>query len=67
MQLSTNGGVDTYYAAPSFYIEDLGAASGGRGQLYRLTAAGYGGNASAVAVVQSTYLLSTGVKNLGNP
>lgn len=60
---STGGG--TYYANPQFYIQYLGLSADGTGQVYHITALGYGGNANAVAVVQSIFELTTGVKNLG--
>ena len=60
---STGGG--TYYASPQFYIQYLGLSANGTGQIYQITALGYGGNANAVAVVQSIYQLTTGIKNLG--
>lgn len=60
---SANGG--TYYANPQFYIQYLGLSADGTGQIYQISALGYGGNANAVAVVQSTFQITTGVKNLG--
>jgi type IV pilus assembly protein PilX len=64
--LSQNGGqINTYYANPQVYIQYLGIAPDLTGQLYQVTALGYGGNANAVAVVQSTFETSSGVKNLG--
>jgi type IV pilus assembly protein PilX len=52
----------SYYRSPAFYITDLGA--GGGGELYQVDAVGYGGTPTAVAVVESTYLISTnGPKN----
>jgi len=33
--------------------------------LYQVTASGFGGNSSAVAVVQSTFALSSDVSDLG--
>jgi type IV pilus assembly protein PilX len=62
---STSGGNLTYYNYPQFYLEYLGAAPGGLGgQIYQVTALGYGSTANAVAVVQSTYELSTNTKCL---
>lgn len=65
MTYSTTGGNSTFYAKPQYYIQYLGAAPGGLGQIYQVTALGYGATQNAVAVVQSTYELSSGVKNLG--
>ena len=71
MPVNQNGGltngVANYYQAPQFYIEYVGLAAGGTGSLYRITAVGWGGNAAAVAVLQSTYIISTGVKPLTGP
>jgi type IV pilus assembly protein PilX len=50
----------SYYAAPLFYITDLGANAGVTGEVYQIDALGYGGTANTVAVVESTYLITTG-------
>ena len=60
-------GVGTFLAPPRYYIHYVGLASGGTGKLYRISAVGWGGNSSAVAVLQSTFVVSTGVQNLGGP
>lgn len=57
--ISTTGGNQTYYAPPQFYLEYLGAAPNAGGQIYQVTALGYGSTPNAVAVVQSTYRLSS--------
>jgi type IV pilus assembly protein PilX len=62
--LSTTGGNNTYYADPQVYLEYLGVAPGGLGQIYQVTALGYGSTPNAVAVVQSTYELSSNTKCL---
>lgn len=62
--VSTSAGPDTYYANPQYYLQYLGAAAGGLGQIYQVTALSYGSTPSAVAVVQSTYQLSTNTKCL---
>jgi type IV pilus assembly protein PilX len=51
----------SYYKKPLFYITDLGAQPGatGTGEVYQIDAVGYGGTANAVAVVESTYLVTT--------
>ena len=67
MAVNAGGGVGTYFRAPQFYIQYVGLASGGTGSLYRITAVGWGGNSAAVAVLQSTYIISTGVKPLTGP
>jgi type IV pilus assembly protein PilX len=63
LDISTTGGADTYYANPQFYIQYLG--SSGSAQVYQVTGLGYGGNPHSVAVVQSTYQLTVGTRNLG--
>jgi type IV pilus assembly protein PilX len=67
MAVAAGGGVGTYFRAPQFYIQYVGLAAGGTGALYRITAIGWGGNSAAVAVLQSTYIISTGVKPLTGP
>ncbi len=71
MPVSANGGVTggitNYFQAPQFHIQYVGLAAGGTGSLYRITAKGWGGNSAAVAVLQSTYIISTGVKPLTGP
>lgn len=67
MQVSTGGGLGTFYQVPQFYIQYAGPDSSGNGKVYRITAVGWGGNSAAVAVLQSTYIVSTGVQNLGGP
>lgn len=65
---TTGSGVlkqDSYYKTPSFYITDLGAAAGG-GELYQIDAVGYGGTPNAVAVVESTYLITSSGPQTGN-
>ncbi len=64
---SANNGAETYYAAPGFYISDLGTAADGQGEAYEIDAYGYGASPNAVAVVKSTYELSSGVVNRGGP
>ena len=67
LAVSGSGGKGTYAQAPQFHIQYVGLAASGAGALYRITAVGWGGNSAAVAVLQSTYAISTGVKNLGGP
>jgi type IV pilus assembly protein PilX len=50
----------SYYDAPVFYITDLGVPAGGSGEVYQIDAVGYGGTANAVAVVESTYMITQG-------
>jgi len=65
MVVSTSGGANTYFAVPRFYIFYLGLDSTGINSLYQVTAMGFGGSSNGIAVVQSTYAVSTGIKDLG--
>jgi type IV pilus assembly protein PilX len=57
-----------YYAyAPGFYISYLGQYAGGNGSVYQIDSYGYGGTADSVAVIESTYVVQSGVRNLGGP
>ena len=61
--MSTGGsGANNYYALPSFYISFLGPAKDGQGNAFQIDAVGYGGGANSVAVIESTYEVSTGVR-----
>jgi type IV pilus assembly protein PilX len=52
----------SYYQAPTFYITDLGPKTVGTpGEVFQIDALGYGGSPSAVAVVESTYLITLNV------
>ena len=59
----------TYASAPTFYISDLGPSPEGStpGEIYQIDAVGYGGNSNTVAVVESTYVVSTSSVNHGGP
>jgi type IV pilus assembly protein PilX len=69
MAVTTAGGVNTYYATPIFYISYLGTTADSTTSnyklLYQVDALSYGGSANAVAVVESTYYVATGVCDLG--
>ena len=69
MQFSVAGGVNQYYATPLFYISYLGTTADSSASnfklLYQVDAVGYGGSQNAVAVVESTYYVTTGVCDLG--
>jgi type IV pilus assembly protein PilX len=57
---ATSPSVGSYALAPVFYITDLGAPpAGGTGELYQIDAVGYGGSQGTVAIVESTYVVST--------
>jgi type IV pilus assembly protein PilX len=59
----------TYYDNPTFYISDMGASFDPNipGEIYQVDAAGYGGNANTVAVVESTYAVYTSSACRGCP
>jgi len=51
----------SYAAAPVFYVTDLGPNKdpSAPGEVYQIDALGYGGTTNTVAVVESTFLIST--------
>lgn len=55
MGISTGGGIGSYYAVPMYYIYYLGTSPNTGNYMYQITAVGYGGNANAVAVLQSIF------------
>jgi type IV pilus assembly protein PilX len=59
--VATAGVTSSYIKPPVFYITDLGVCStcSPKGELYQVDALGYGASLNAVAVVESTYLVST--------
>lgn len=65
MNVAAVSAFGTYIQQPRFYISLLGASATGQGNVYQINAVGYGGTANAVAVVESTYLVAAGVKDLG--
>jgi Tfp pilus assembly protein PilX len=67
MNVTAAGTPDTYYAAPQFYIYDVGPSKDGQGELYQIDVLGYGANPNAVAIVESTYEVGTGVIDHGIP
>jgi len=54
-----------YFGTPAFYISDVGVAADGAGEAYQIDAYGYGGAATTVAIVESTYEVQQGVVNRG--
>lgn len=62
---SSPSGDINYANKPGLYISYLGLTPNGLGQLFRVTAFGYGGDSTTAAVVQSTYQITTGAKDLG--
>jgi type IV pilus assembly protein PilX len=67
MKVTAAGTADTYYAAPQFYIYDVGPSKDGLGELYQIDVLAYGANPNAVAIVESTYEVGTGVIDHGIP
>ncbi len=55
----------SYYAPPQFYVQWLGTTA--NGTVYQIDAQGFGGSPDTVAVVESTYIVQTSVKNLAPP
>ena len=63
---TTSFGLNQYYEPPRFYITLLGNAPAGQsGQIYQIDAWGYGGDPNTVVVIESTYLVTTSVVDLG--
>lgn len=56
---------NSYVQQPVFYIAYRGLSPTGNGAIYQVDAAGYGGTQVATAVVESTYLVQSSVKDLG--
>ena len=65
LTVASPGQVDAYSSAPRFYITPLGLDPSGKLQLYQVSAMGYGGNSTAVTVVQSVYAIKSGVVDAG--
>jgi type IV pilus assembly protein PilX len=57
---ATNATPGSYYQTPQFYIYDIGPNAGSPGEVYQIDALGYGGTQNTVAVVESTYLVTSG-------
>jgi type IV pilus assembly protein PilX len=67
LTISTSSARETYYQVPRLYISDAGQSADATGEVYRIDAVGYGGNPSAVAVVESTFVVRQGVVDRGGP
>jgi len=62
MTVDTTASSTSYYKAPGFYISDLGPdADGSGGEVFQIDAMGYGASADTVAVVESTFVVNSGV------
>jgi type IV pilus assembly protein PilX len=55
----------SYYAPPQFYVQWLGTTA--NGTVYQIDAQGFGSSPDTVAVVESTYIVQSSVKNLAPP
>lgn len=62
MSVSTTGGANNYYNNPAYYIGFLGSVTSNRvtSTYFQIDAVGYGGSADTAAVVESTYMTSSG-------
>lgn len=56
-----NGQDPPYFAAPGFYIADVGPANDGAGEAYQIDAYGFAGSSTTIAIVESTYEVQQGV------
>ena len=57
---ASNLGSDViYYNRPGFYLEFVGFSATKGGNVYQVTAYGYGGSGNTMSVVRSTYLIPT--------
>jgi type IV pilus assembly protein PilX len=65
MNVQTTPVQGSYYATPQFYVQWLGTTA--NGTIYQIDAQGFGGSPDTVAVVESTYIVQTSVKNLAPP
>lgn len=63
--MSTSGGSSGFSTNPQFYIQYLGVNAVNGGNVYRITSVGYGGNAQAATVLQSTYVVASSFTNRG--
>nr|WP_297354619.1 PilX N-terminal domain-containing pilus assembly protein [uncultured Caldimonas sp.] len=61
----TDDGQWTYREAPALHIHYLGFSMDGSAQLYRVSASASGGKSGTAAVVQSTYQVTSGIRDLG--
>lgn len=63
----TPGGDINYVSPPSLYINYLGIDLSGKSLMYQVTAAGYGGSANGISVVQSIYAVTPKSVGLDQP
>ena len=65
MNTTTAGNPSYYVDIPRFYITDMGTSAASQAEIYKVTAVGFGASQNSVAVVESTYSVSSGVRDLG--
>jgi type IV pilus assembly protein PilX len=66
MTVNASGGVNTYAAAPKYYIQFLGTTSNNPPTaMYQVTAGAWGGNANAVTVLQAVYQVTALSRDIG--
>jgi type IV pilus assembly protein PilX len=66
----TNNAAANYYPTtqePRFYIQDLGANAAGTGEIYQIDAYGFGLSSTGVALVESTFEITSLTSNHGLP
>jgi type IV pilus assembly protein PilX len=62
MNVTQTAAQGTYYQTPMFYISDLGPdKDGSGGEVFQIDATGYGASADTLAVVESTFVVNSGV------
>ncbi len=66
MVLNGSSTAATYSQYPTYYITYLGLTPNGLGSVYQIDAVGYGANPVTAAVVESTYAVTSSVRNLGD-
>jgi type IV pilus assembly protein PilX len=54
-------GANGFANPPIYYVTSLGPPASGTGTVYQIDAAGYGGSANTAAVIESTFLVQSGV------
>jgi type IV pilus assembly protein PilX len=66
MALTGSSSTGAYSQYPTYYISYLGLTPNGLGSVYQIDAVGYGANPITAAVVESTYAVTSSVRNLGD-
>jgi type IV pilus assembly protein PilX len=63
--MAATGSDVMYYNLPGFYLEFVGYSATKGGNIYQVTAYGYGGNSNTTSVLRSTYLIPVPVASGG--